>query len=243
MCGRIVLNSPPGEIAVEFSLTALPELAPRYNIPPGGPVAAIMAGQGERDRVLRLLTWGLVSPDVRWRDTAPRLINARAETIARKAAFAESFARRRCLIPVNGFYEWKKTGGRAQPFLIHRRDGGLFALAGIWNRWEYPGGRILEACAIITTEAADFMREIHRRMPVLIAAAQRELWLHGSADDADAQVRSMVPEETGALTAHAVDPRVGDPAFDEPRCLEPWRPGHAGQLALFGPQDEDESHD
>ncbi len=230
MCGRIVLIASAQDMTREFGLADPPRIPPRYNIPPAGPVAAILA-EGP-DRVLRFLQWGIQTPGPGRGGGSLRMINARAETIAHKTTFAEAFARRRCLIPVNGFYEWKRTGRRARPFLIRRPTGGLFTLAGIWSRWEYPGARVLDACAIITTEAADFMRDIHHRMPVVIAPGQRQKWL----ETPPAQATSCEPllrPVTGDLIAHAVDPRVGSPDFDEPACLEPWRPGREGQLDLF----------
>lgn len=232
MCGRIVLSKSPREIAAAFGLGEVPDLAPRFNIAPGGIISVIMSG--DKDRVLRRLVWGLAPPPGGRPGPGPRLINARSETIDRRETFAESFARRRCLVPVDGFYEWKKSGGKSQPYLVRRRDAGLFALAGIWDRWEYPGRQVTEACAIITTAAAAFMRPIHHRMPVVLAPEHWTRWLRSDPAEAAACKSLLVADESGDLLAHPVDPRMGNPEFDEPRCLETWRPGHTGQLDLFG---------
>ncbi len=232
MCGRIVLTSPPRDIAEVFALGDIPGIKPRFNIPPGGPIAAILAEPTNRDRVLRLLSWGLVPTGPRHTGEAPRLINARAESITRKNTFAASFAHRRCLIPVNGFYEWKQQAGKAQPFLIRRTDRGLFALAGIWDRWEFPGGKVQDSCAIITTAAAEFMKAIHHRMPAIIRPEHWQTWLTAPADQAGTCEKFLGPASPELIT-HPVDPRVGDPGFDGPECLAPWRGGHDGQLDLF----------
>jgi len=231
MCGRIVLSKSPREIAEFLGLDGLPAWRPRYNIPPGGPITALLA-EG-KDRILRLLQWGISAPGPGRGGKTPQLINARGETVARKPAFAESFARRRCLIPVNGFYEWKPDRGRKQAFLIRRRDGGLFTLAGIRDRWEYPGGQVRESCAIITSAAADLMKPLHHRQPVIVASADWSGWL-GAAPCSGAELQELLASrDTAGMMAHPVDPRVGNPAFDEPACLESWQPGRQNQLDLF----------
>lgn len=241
MCGRIVLSKSPAEVAAFFGLGDVPDLRPRFNIPPGGPIAAVLADGP--DRVLRLLQWGISAPGPGRGGKAPQLINARGETIARKPAFAASFADRRCLIPVNGFYEWKPERGRKQAFLVRRRDGGLFALAGIWDTWEYPGGAVREACAIVTSAASGFMRPIHHRQPVIVAPADWPGWL-GAAAASAAELRDMMaPRDSEDMIAHPVDPRVGNPDFDAPACLEPWRPGREGQLDLFASEEGKDHHD
>ncbi len=242
MCGRIVLVGAPRDIADTFVLDQVPDLVPSFNIPPGGVIASVTAGLDGKARILRKLVWGLVPPGPRHTGTAPRLINARAETIARKAAFAESFAKRRCLIPVNGFYEWKKNGDHNQPFLIRRTNGGLFALAGIWNHWEYPGGKSLDACAIITTTAAPFMSAIHHRMPLVIPPVHWQTWLAAPGEESHLHTLLEQPAQPDLIT-HPVDPRVSDPGFDQPECLESWHPGHDGQLDMFSLPDKDHDHD
>lgn len=233
MCGRINLTSAPHALAETFFLDEVPDLVPRYNISPGQDIAAVLPGQPGSGRVLRPLRWGLLPPRRPDEQAGPRLINARAETVAQKSSFAESFAQRRCLIPVTGFYEWKKSGSIRQPFLFRRRDHGLFALAGLWSRWEYPGGRREENGTILTCAANALMRPIHHRMPVLLPAHDWAAWLDTPADQADRLQAVLLPAPSGELVAHPVSRRVNRPEFDEPACLEPVPEEGDNQLALF----------
>lgn len=234
MCGRIMLTSPPHVLAEAFYLDLVPDLAPRFNIAPGGPLAAVLPQPDGPGRIIRLLDWGLVPPWSRNPSGGPKLINARGETITGKPAFAESFIHRRCLIPVDGFYEWQKRGKDRQPFLMRRKDKGVFALAGVWARWEYPGQRTLETCAVVTTEANSLMRPIHHRMPVILPPGDWKLWLDLDPAKADLCLALLRPAPVEDLLAYPVTPRVNRPEFDRPECAEPvWDDG-PGQLNLFG---------
>ena len=178
MCGRYALHANPQVIALQFGLSAIPEFTPRYNIAPTTEV--LIVREPARSREAMRTRWGLVP---RWaKDPAigARLNNARAETVAEKPAFRDAYRRRRCLVPANGFYEWKAEGGRKQPYYIHPASGELFAFAGLWEKWSGPEGP-LETCVIVTTDANEKMRAIHDRMPVLIGPGDYALWLDGQA--------------------------------------------------------------
>jgi putative SOS response-associated peptidase YedK len=168
MCGRYALHSNPDVVALEFGLDALPDFAPRGNIAPTTSVLIV------RREGAALARWGLVP---RWSSDpaiGTKLINARAETLGAKPSFRDAYHRRRCLIPANGFYEWKRQGELRQPYYVHPAHGELFAFAGLWDRW-----RDTESCTIVTTAANSAMRAIHERMPVIIAREHYAGWLHG----------------------------------------------------------------
>lgn len=233
MCGRINLTSAPHALAETFFLDEVPDLVPRYNISPGQEIAAVLPGGPGAGRLFRPLMWGLHPPRRPGEESGPRLINARAETVARKTSFAESFRERRCLIPVTGFYEWKKNGALRQPFLFRRRDHGLFALAGLWSRWEFPGGRREENGTILTCAANSLMRPVHHRMPVILPPSAWSAWLDSPAHEADGLQELLQPATPGELVAHPVTRRVNRPEFDDPACLEPVPEEGDNQLALF----------
>ncbi|MBX3613625.1 MAG: SOS response-associated peptidase [Burkholderiaceae bacterium] len=170
MCGRYVLYG-PGEALIEgFSLVDLPPFSARYNIAPASTVLVVRDEPG-RGRVAESMRWGLVPHWARDASIGARLVNARGETVAEKPAFRQALRRSRCLIPANGFYEWRAPAagsrGRKQPFYIHARDGGLIAMAGLFERWQGPEGP-LATCCIVTTAANPLMSAIHDRMPVLL---------------------------------------------------------------------------
>ncbi|HPF70149.1 MAG TPA: SOS response-associated peptidase [Candidatus Krumholzibacteria bacterium] len=234
MCGRINLTAPPHVLAERFYLDVAPDLRPRWNIAPTQDVAAVVPNPLGEGRLLRMFRWGLVPPWSPEPDTGAKMINARSETVREKPAFRDAFARRRCLVPVNGFYEWQKRGDGKQPFLFRRRDHDVFALAGIWERWEYPGGRTLETCSILTTAANAVMRPVHHRMPVVVPEADWRLWFSLDEAQQEAVMSLLQPAPTDLLIAHPVSRRVNSPSCDEPACVEPVDDDRTGQMNLFG---------
>jgi len=149
------------------------------------------------------------------------MINARAETAAAKPAFRSAFRRRRCLIPTSGFYEWRPTNGRKQPYYIRMRDGRPFAFAGLWERWEGPDGGSVETCAILTTEANAVLSSIHDRMPVILGRGDHALWLDATVEKPESLSSLLVPFDPAAMTAYPVSTRVNSPSFDDPGCVAP----------------------
>lgn len=231
MCGRIVLISPVQALMREFQLADGPDWQPGYNIAPGRDIPAVAAAEiGPR---LRLMHWGITPPWSRPDKPAPELINARSESVGQKAVFAESFARRRCVIPVDAFYEWQRRATGSQPYLFQAAGGGLLALAGIWN--ERPPGcaDTLAACAILTTAANGTMIPVHDRMPVILPEGAWRLWLEPETAG-ERLVELCRPVADSLLTRHPVTRRVGRPEFDDPECLLPSAPAEPPQGDLFG---------
>jgi putative SOS response-associated peptidase YedK len=172
MCGRFTLRTPLKTVALLFDLSedavdAAAGRSPRFNIAPSQEIAAVRHRVAGNPRELVWLRWGLVPHWADAPDTAAPMINARAETLTSRPAFREAFAERRCLIPADGFFEWKRTAGRRQPYYIRLADEQPFALAGLCEHWQ-RGSTQLESCTIITTDANELLRPIHHRMPVIL---------------------------------------------------------------------------
>lgn len=223
MCGRYALHAHPDVIALQFGLATTSGLRPRFNIAPTQEAPVVRVGAGQK-RELALLRWGLVPSWSKDPSIAARMINARAETVSEKPSFRNAYRRRRCLVPADGYYEWMLEGGRKQPYLLQLASGAPFAMAGLWEQWRSPEGGIAETYAIVTTEAAGAPRQIHDRMPVIVARPDYETWL--SSADAGALLR---PWEGEAFTARRVSTRVNSPRFDDLQCLdEAPQTGNAG---------------
>lgn len=176
MCGLYSFRKSAEETRALFAYIEAPEFPPRPHVVPGSPIAIVRLEHGERH--FALVRWGLVPAWVKEIAPGKPLINARAETVVDKPSFRNALRRRRCLVPADGFYEWKgEVRGRKQPFHIHRPDDGLFAFAGLWEHWLGADGSELESAAIITTAANRTLAPIHGRMPVVIEPKDHARWL------------------------------------------------------------------
>jgi putative SOS response-associated peptidase YedK len=220
MCGRFVQYSDPDVYASRFDLDAVCQAVPRYNVAPTQPVLAIRETD-EGKRVLVPLRWGLVPAWSKGPDNRYSMINARAETVNTKPAYRNAFKHRRCLIPAEGFYEWKAGKAGKMPFLIRRRGGEPFAMAGLWERWHAPEGGTIESCTIIVTGANGPVREIHDRMPVVLGREDYAAWLDPGNRDADGLLAMLMPAETAQWAMHEVSRRVNSPKSEGPELLEP----------------------
>lgn len=222
MCGRFTLRTSASQLAQFFELCREPELAPRYNIAPSQLVAAIRFEEDRTPREMVMLRWGLIPSWAKDRKIGNRMINARADTVATKPAFRAAFKRRRCLIPADGFYEWKKLDAQQkQPFYITRPDGGPFAFAGLWEHWQGEAGPAVESCTIITTEANEVMEELHDRMPVILDEADYDRWLAPGRGDREKLLSLLRPCPHDVLRFIPVDTLVNNPRNNVPACIEP----------------------
>ena len=198
-------------------------LRPRYNLAPSQNAAVVRDEDGERR--LSMLRWGLVPGWARDPNIGHKLINARSETAAVKPSYRAAYSRRRCLVPADGFYEWRREGELRQPWLIAPRAGGFVTFAGLWERWSVPegaalrgslserrSGDIVETFTILTTEANATMQALHHRMPVILAHEAGEQWLAG--DDVP-----LGPAPEDLLAMHRVSTRVNHPRHDDSECV------------------------
>jgi len=219
MCGRFVLTANTEAIQTSFDLTTMPAtMQPRYNIAPTQPVALIT---NESPHELTFYKWGLIpswSKDV---SAASKMINARSESAAEKPAFRSAFKRRRCIIPADGFYEWQQREGEKVPLFIHFKDRELFGMAGLWEVWHDPDGGEIRTCTILTSDANDFMKPIHNRMPVILHKDDYPLWLSPSEEPISVLQGLMKPYEGDNLTAYPVSKMINRPGNDAPELIQP----------------------
>jgi putative SOS response-associated peptidase YedK len=204
MCGRFAFYSPAEATAALFGAAGAPAVAPRYNIAPTQDIAAIRQNEaGAREFVF--LRWGLVPFWAKDASIGNRMINARLETAAEKPAYRAAFRRRRCIVPADGFYEWRRVGDAKTPYFISLENGQPFAIAGLWERWVDKGtGEELQTATLLTTAANEFMLRLHDRMPVILDPVATDCWLDG--DDAVVSDEAAAP----ALRAWPVRRRVNN---------------------------------
>ena len=216
MCGRYSFLAPAEAVRNLFKFNGTtPNFPPRYNIAPTQPApVVILSNDGERELIL--MRWGLVPAWSKGPDSRFSMFNARAETVAKKSAYRVAFQKRRCLVPVDGFYEWKTNGGAKQPYRISLIDGSVFAFAGLWEHWEDGTGSIIESFTVITTSANSLISPIHDRMPVILPPEAHSQWLAGSKSEG-----LLAPYSATEMKAYPVDPYVNDARHDDAKCLAP----------------------
>ena len=222
MCGRYAVTSSPEAIRALFRYAELPNFPPRYNVAPTQPIAIVRLIDGQRH--FALVRWGLLPSWVKDPRNFSLLINARGESVLDKPAFKNAMKRRRCLVPADGFYEWKRDGARNQPFFVRKKGGGPLAFAGLWETWTGPNGEELETAAIVTTNANATLAPIHERMPVVIPEDAFELWLNNEAVDAETAAALIAPPPDDLLEAYEVSSAVNRTANDNPQLLEKAAP-------------------
>ncbi len=240
MCGRYASSRKPEDLAEEFEIDraraaeSVPEpLGADYNVAPTKSVYAVLTRpDGPRD--LRVLTWGLVPFWAKDPKIGSRMINARMETVAEKPAYRQAFAKRRCLLPADGYYEWYPTEQRTkagkplkQPFFIRPKDGSSLAMAGLYEIWrdkdkaDDDPTRFLWTCTVLTTESEDDVGMIHDRMPLLVERERWADWLDPAATDTDHLAELLVPAAPGRLEAYPVSTAVNSVRNNGPELLEP----------------------
>ena len=221
MCGRVTIQTPAAEIAREFALTGvhLGLERPRYNLAPTQ-LMPVVANDGERK--LDAYRWGLIPSWAKDASIGNKLINARGETVAEKPSFRSAFKRRRCLVVVDGWYEWHQATKPKTPYLFRRKDGRPLAFAGLWEEWTAPDtGEVLRTCTLITTGPNALMAPIHDRMPVILPPEAREAWLRPEPQEPAELLPLLVPYAGDELEAYEVARVVNSPANDVPACIEP----------------------
>lgn len=225
MCGRFIYLADESTFKLLFQVSLGEPVAAAYNICPSQDILAVRVRESDGAREAARLRWGLVP---RWaKDPAigNKLANARSETVAEKPSFRDAFRKRRCLVPMDGFYEWRRTTAAKQPFLIRMRSHEAFAVAGLHERWTGPAGadgtaRVLETVTLLTTGPNALMAPIHDRMPVILAPRDFDLWLDPSVRDREGLARLMVPFDDTLMECHAVSNRVNSPRNQGPDLIE-----------------------
>jgi putative SOS response-associated peptidase YedK len=220
MCGRYAMTLPPEAARRLFGYGETPNFPPRYNIAPTQPIAVVIADL-DGSRHFRLVRWGLIPGWSKDATTQSLLFNARSETAADKPSFRAAMRHRRCLVPADGFFEWKRQGEARFPYYIRRRDGGPMAFAGIWETWLGADGSEIDTGAILTTAANGLMARLHDRMPVILPPESWADWLD-CANHRPEDVRELTrPAPDDLLEAIAVSERVNAVRNDDGGLLEP----------------------
>jgi putative SOS response-associated peptidase YedK len=218
---RYALLASAREVRALFGYRDEVDFPPRYNIAPTQPIPVVRIDSGRRS--FALVRWGLIPAWVKDPRGFSLLINARAESVLDKPAFRNAMRRRRCLIPADGFYEWKQDGAHKRPFYAGAK--GLVAFAGLWEPWMGPNGEELETACIITTAANRKLRARHDRMPVVIPPQAFDLWLDCAKVDAETAAALLVPAREDVFEAYEVSTAVNRTANDSAALIEPMVPG------------------
>ena len=228
MCGRYTVTSAPEAIRALFGYPAQPDFPARYNIAPTQPIAIVRLMDGKRE--FALVRWGLLPSWVKDPKNFTLLINARGESLTDKPAFKAAMKWRRCLIPADGFYDWKTTGARKQPYYVRARSGEPLAFAGLWEIWTGPNGEELETATIVTTRANRLLAGIHDRMPVIVPPDAFNLWLDCANVDAGTAAALIAPAPEDLLEAYEVSTLVNRTANDSPKLIEPFSAAAQAEL-------------
>jgi putative SOS response-associated peptidase YedK len=226
MCGRYVIKTPPALMRQAFGYGEQPNFPPRYNVAPTQPIPVVRLVDGRR--TFGLLRWGLIPSWVKDPRGFSLLINARAESVLEKPAFRNAMRRRRCLIPADGFYEWKRDGERKRPHVA--RPKGLVAFAGLWEPWMGPNGEELDTACIVTTAANRTLRSLHDRMPAVIPPEAFDLWLDCANVEAETAAALLVPAPEDLFEAYEISTAVNRTANDSADLMEPLAPGAAAPM-------------
>lgn len=218
MCGRYTLKTSARMLEKELDLDESPQLEARYNIAPtqAAPIVTDTA-----PRKLTIARWGLLPFWAKDPKLAAKMINARSETLLEKPAFKEALEKRRCLVPCDGFYEWRRHGRQHTPMFIELPSHGVLTMAGLWSSWRSPEGLDVLTFTICTTRANEFMAPLHDRMPVFLDREARARWLSGPTKDTEALLELLKPWHGAPMTAIEVSPRVNSVELDDPSCIEP----------------------
>ena len=234
MCGRYKLSRRKQLVEEYFdSVSDEPEWSPRFNIAPTQPVPVIRQHPTQPIRQLSVMRWGLIPSWAKDSSVAASMINARSETAATKPAFRDAMKTRRCLIPADGFYEWKRDGKSKQPYCFEVNGGELFAFAGLWDRWRDPGGQWVQSCSILTTTPNAVTSAVHDRMPVILDPEAYDLWLDPGMKNVAAASDLLQPFDARVMRSYPVSTRINHVANDDEECSVPVELVQA-QARLFG---------
>lgn len=221
MCGRFTLLTDWEQLIARFHINNHTDDVtdePRYNIAPSQSILAVIH-DGKKARAGRL-RWGLIPAFAKNPQIGYKMINARAETIDEKPAYKRLLSRKRCLLPADSFYEWRRDCSGKTPMRILRKDQQPFAFAGLWDRWQSPDGQHIHTCTIITTSSNQLMQPIHGRMPVILTKAHENMWLDRSITDPALLKSFLVPYDTEEMTAYPVSDIVNSPKNDNEACIQ-----------------------
>jgi putative SOS response-associated peptidase YedK len=232
MCGRYTLVKPAKEISERFGVEVGKNYQPRFNAAPTQLMPVITA---ESPQGLSWFHWGLIPAWSKDKAVSLKLINARAETLEEKASFRNALKRRRCLVPADGFYEWKVVGKKSKvPYRITLLQEELFAFAGLWEEYEDEDGQMVHTFTIVTTEANNALQSLHSRMPVILSKQAEKTWLSPDAE-ADELTEILKPYSATKTRFYTVSSQVNNASLDTPALIQPAPAADQfGNYTLFG---------
>jgi putative SOS response-associated peptidase YedK len=236
MCNRYRLTRSKACLAEHFLASDESgeiEDRPRYNIAPTQPVITVRKEQGKKSRHLTTMRWGLIPYWAKDINIGTRTLNARSETVTKTPAFRESILRKRCLIPADGFYEWRKMGSVKQPYCFEVGEGEVFALAGLWDEWRSPDGKMIESCTILTTSANSLAEDLHDRMPVIVPPDKYELWLNPDVTDFEAIRDVLNPYNPKLMSRYPVSTKLNNSRNDDAESAAPVTLDAPNQTEMF----------
>ncbi|KUO51474.1 MAG: hypothetical protein APF76_14010 [Desulfitibacter sp. BRH_c19] len=222
MCGRFTLAKDFEELTKRFNFhlpLSLPEYVPRYNIAPSQEILAIVNLGNQVQPVY--FRWGFIPSWSKDKTIGNRMINARVETVDQKPSFAYPLKSKRCLIPADGFYEWKTQNGIKIPQRILLKDNDIFSFAGLWDSWTSLDGETIQSCTILTTTANELIEKIHKRMPVILSHETEQVWLDTNISDIKELKPLLVPYPSDSMQLYEVSTMVNSPKNDTPECIIP----------------------
>jgi putative SOS response-associated peptidase YedK len=220
MCGRFTLSSSLLDIWGFFEVDNVIEFSSRYNIAPSQDVLVVRNNEKNK-RELTTMHWGFIPWWFKEENIGSQWINARAETIEEKPLFKEAFKKRRCLIVADGFYEWQHHDKIKTPHYIHLNDGKPFGIAGLWERWKNNEGKIIESCALLTTEANKLLQPIHSRMPVILDRSNFSQWLDITNQNIHEIKALLKAGGLNSIESYPVSTLVNKPSNDTVQCIQP----------------------
>ncbi len=234
MCNRYRLTHSKQYLSDRFQATGDEiEDRPRYNIAPTQPVLIVRKEQGKKIRHFTTMRWGLIPSWAKDMSIGTKTLNARSETVTTKAAFRDSILTKRCLIPADGFYEWRKMGSVKQPYCFEVGEGEVFALAGLWDHWTSPDGEVIESCTILTTTPNSLVADLHDRMPVIVPSDKYELWLDPDVTDFKAIRDILKPYDATAMRLYPVNRKLNNSNNDDAESASPETLDAPTQAKLF----------
>lgn len=221
MCGRYRLTAKERYLRDHFGLDIDVAWSPRWNIAPTQMIPTVRQNATEPRRILSLMRWGLIPRWTKEPSIGLRTINAMSETAAEKPAFRDAFRFRRCLVPADGFYDWKKIAPKGkQPYSFGTLDGSVFAFAGLWDRWRSPDNAVIESCAILTTPPNALVAEVHDRMPAILGIEDYDQWLDPGVTEPERVADCLNPFNARLMKRYPVSSHVNRPENDDPVCAQ-----------------------
>src|ERR1700691_5763643 len=215
MCGRFRQTRSQKQLEERFQAEGELDVAPRFNIAPTQPVLTVRQEINAPSRLLSSMRWGLIPSWAKDMSIGITTVNARSETVTTTLSFSEAIRSRRCLIPADGFYEWKKMGKVRQPYCFEVGNGELFALAGLWDEWKNPEGQIIQSCTVLTTTPNTLLADIHDRMPVIVSPENYASWLNPKIEEFAAVREMLKPYDPSLMRSYPVSPKLNNVQNDD----------------------------